>query len=84
VVDADAFFASPVEEFLALQSWLGLRPWKPADVPTWNAEPRDPLPAEARAELMEYFEEADADLAAYLGHPPSWRVPTTASPARSS
>lgn len=84
VIDADAFFADPVEEFLKLQEWLGLRPWTPDDVPVWNAAPRDPLPAAARAELMEYFEGPDADLARYLGHPPSWRVPSAATTVRSS
>lgn len=73
VVDADAFFADPVEEFVRVQSWLGLRIWRPDQVPVANAEARVPLSQADRNALLDHFVEADAELSRFLGHPPSWR-----------
>lgn len=73
VMDADRFFAEPREEFGRLAAWAGLRDWVPESVEQWNARSRDPLPAELRARLMEYFEPYDAELATLIGRTPSWR-----------
>lgn len=74
VVDADAFFADPVEEFAALQRWLGIPVWEPPTVERWNARPRDPLPPGLRAALMDHFAEPDRELAELIGRAPAWRV----------
>ena len=46
VMDADAFFADPASEFVALQRWLGLPVKMPDNVEKWNAGPPG---ADARA-----------------------------------
>lgn len=74
VVDADAFFADPVREFAALQRWLGIPVWEPPAVEQWNARPRDPLPPEQRAALMQHFAEHDRELTELTGWVPTWRV----------
>ena len=73
VVDADVFFADPVDEFERLRSWLGLPPWQPGKVEQWNARPRLPMSAELRERLDRYFEPYDARLAEQMGRAPSWR-----------
>ena len=73
IVDADVFFADPVEEFERLRSWLGLPDWKPEKVEQWNAQPRTPMPAQLRERLERYFEPYDARLAEQMGRAPSWR-----------
>lgn len=78
VVDADAFFGRPQEEFRRLQEALGLRVHVPDRVEQWNARPGgDRLSPERRAALLSRFEESDRQLAHYLGRPPSWREPVT-------
>jgi hypothetical protein len=76
VVDADVFFADPVEEFERLRSWLGLPAWRPGKVEQWNAQPRTPMSPELRERLDRYFEPYDARLAEQMGRPPSWRSST--------
>jgi hypothetical protein len=73
VVDADAFFEQPQEEFERLGSWLGLPAWRPEQVEQWNARPRTPMPPELRERLERYFEPFDARLAEQMGRTPSWR-----------
>jgi hypothetical protein len=75
VMDAEALFADPQGEFTRLCDWLGIdRPGTVANE-QWNAQPRDPLSPERRAELDAYFAAYDEELAALLGRPLSWRVP---------
>lgn len=74
VVDADAFFADPVEEFERLQVGLGLPTYRPEKVERWNARPGgSPLSPERYAALRAHYEESDARLADYLGRPAWWR-----------
>lgn len=73
VVDADAFFADPVEEFAALCRWLGLDEWRPASVEQWNARPSAPLDPGARTRLLEHFAPFDEQLGEMTGATPSWR-----------
>jgi hypothetical protein len=79
VMDAEALFADPEGEFTRLCAWLGIDP--PAEVgdEQWNAEPRDPLTPERRAELTAYFAPYDEELATLLGRPLSWRAPSPGS-----
>lgn len=73
VVDADDFFADPVDEFDRLQRWLGLPTWQPPSVEQWNAHQREPLPPEQRATLLQHFEDHDRELARLLGRELAWR-----------
>lgn len=85
LLDADAFFADPRDEFAALQDWLGLPQWQPAHVKAENAQPRSPMEVALRQQLMDYFDPYDRDLVELLNRVPSWRrlewgnVPTTHS-----
>ena len=62
VMDADAFFADPESEFVALQRWLGLPVQVPDHVEKWNAGSPEPMPAQWRARLEEYFAPHDRQL----------------------
>jgi hypothetical protein len=75
IMDAEALFADPQGEFGRLCDWLRID--RPAEVGNeqWNAEPRDPLTPERRAELTDYFAPYDEELAALIGRPLSWRSP---------
>jgi hypothetical protein len=74
VMDADRFFADPVEELTRLQEWLGVRPVRPEKVERWNARPSAPVDPDLREELLRGFERDDAELEQILGRPPSWRA----------
>ena len=79
VMDADAFFADPESEFVALQRWLGLPIQVPENVEKWNAGSPEPMPAQWRARLEEYFAPHDRQLADLIGRTPHWRsTPTEA------
>jgi hypothetical protein len=82
VMDAEALFADPQGEVARLCEWLRIDP--PAEVADeqWNAQPRDPLSAERRAELNAYFAPFDEELSVLLGRPLSWRT-TDPSPGSS-
>ncbi len=73
VMDADAFFADPEAEFVALQRWLELPVQVPDHVEKWNAGSPEPMPAQWRARLDEYFAPHDRALAKLIGRAPSWR-----------
>jgi len=80
VMDADAFFADPESEFMALQRWLGLPVQVPDQVDKWNAGSPEPMPAQWRARLDEYFAPHDQQLADLIGRTPHWRkTPTEAT-----
>ena len=73
VIDANRFFADPVEQFGHLQDWLGLPAYRPGHVEQANARPRAPMPATLRGQLTAYFDEPDTQLTRILGAVPSWR-----------
>lgn len=73
VLDADAFFADPHSEFAALQRWLGLPLWQPAEVKAENARPRSPMDPALRQQLLDYFEPYDRELVTLMGKVPTWR-----------
>lgn len=74
VIDANRFFAEPVEQFARLQEWLGLPVHDPAKVEQANARPSKPMAESLRSALLERFDESDAELSAILGATPSWRL----------
>ncbi len=73
IVDADAFFAHPQDEFVALCAQLGLREWRPERVDKWNPRKRDTMDPQLRQRLMDHFAPHDEHLARLLGTTPSWR-----------
>lgn len=77
VVDADALFADPVEEWVALQERLGLEIHRPASVGRWNERPGDPLSPELERALRAHFVDHDAALERLTGCRPSWREEET-------
>lgn len=79
VMDADRFFADPVEEFTRLQEWLGVTPVRPHKVQRWNARPSAPVEPDLREQLLRRFEADDQELAEILGRTPSWRSPAPES-----
>jgi hypothetical protein len=74
VIDANRFFAEPVEQFARLQAWLGLPRHNPAKVEQANARPSKPIPDSLRSVLLDTFESSDVELAKLLGTTPSWRL----------
>jgi len=74
VIDANRFFAEPVEQFCLLQEWLGLPVYRPRHVEQANARPRAPMAEGLRDRLLDYFEQPDAQLQRILGAVPSWRL----------
>lgn len=74
VIDANKFFAEPVEQFARLQQWLGLPVHDPVKVEQANARPSKPMADSLRSALLERFDESDAELSAILGATPSWRL----------
>ena len=75
VMDAEALFADPQGEFARLCDWLAIDPPVGVRGEQWNAQPRDPLSPERRAELTDYFAPYDEELATLIGRPLSWRDP---------
>lgn len=73
IVDADAFFAEPAEQFAGLCERLGLRTWRPERVDRWNARPRESMSPQLHARLMDHFAPHDEALARLMGATPSWR-----------
>jgi hypothetical protein len=74
VLDAEAFFARPQEEFDRVLDFLGLLPWQPPSFDQHNARPRSPMAESTRARLRDHFEPFDAELSALLGRPLAWRA----------
>jgi hypothetical protein len=72
IMDAEALFADPEGEFGRLCDWLDIG--RPSEVGNeqWNAQPRDPLTPERRAELAAYFAPYDEELSELIGRPLSW------------
>lgn len=73
VVDSGDWFAQPEPVYDAVLDFLGLPRRGYPVFDRHNARPRAPMPPPLRTALEEYFETYDERLAAWLGHPPSWR-----------
>ncbi|MGY2002139.1 sulfotransferase domain-containing protein [Blastococcus sp. SYSU DS1024] len=74
VVDSHAFFTDPEPVHDAVLRFLGLPHTGYPVFERHNARPRSPMPEELRARLEEHFAPYDERLAAWLGHPVSWRA----------
>ena len=75
VVDSGQFFTDPEPVYDSVLKFLGLRHHGYPVFERHNARPRSPMPEKLRARLDEHFRPHDERLAAWLGAPPSWRLP---------
>lgn len=73
VVDSHEFFLEPEPVYAAVLEFLGLPALGTPVFEKHNARPRSPMAPQLRTRLEEYFAPYDAELAEWLGHPPSWR-----------
>jgi hypothetical protein len=74
VLDSEAFFDRPQEEFDRVLEFLDLLPWQPESFDQHNARPRAPMAESTRARLQAHFEPFDAELSALLGRPLAWHA----------
>lgn len=74
VLDSEAFFAQPQEEFDRVLDFLGLLPWQPPSFDQHNARSRAPMAEATRARLQAHFEPFDAELSELLGRPLAWHA----------
>jgi hypothetical protein len=73
VLDSEAFFERPEEEFDRVLDFLGLARWHPPAFERHNARPRSPMTSATRERLERHFEPHDAELSTLLGRPLAWR-----------
>jgi Sulfotransferase domain len=73
VIDSGDWFSQPGPVYGAVLEFLGLPRRGEPIFERHNARPRAPMPQTLRSALQEYFAPYDEQLAAWLGHPPSWR-----------
>lgn len=74
VMDSEAFFVAPAQEFARLIDFLGLRPYAPARFDQHNARPSSPMPAPARERLIQHYMPYDDRLEELLGRRLAWRI----------
>lgn len=74
VMDSEAFFAHPADEFGALLDFLGLAAWQPDRFEQLNARPSAPMPAAVRRRLERHYAPYDERLTSLLGRTPAWRA----------
>ena len=72
VMDSEAYFTQPAEEYQRLLSFLGLRPHDPGAFRQVNARPSAPMPAPARQFLDEHYAPHNDRLAKLLDRPLPW------------
>ncbi len=72
VVESEAFFTQPEEEYRRITDFLGLQPHLPDRFDRWNARPGSELPAAAERFLVDAYRSHDELLTKFLEHPPRW------------
>ena len=72
VIQSEAFFRHPADEYRRLVSFLGLRPFEPADFGQHNSRPGVPMDQKTRRMLEEHYAPHDQRLARLLGSPLQW------------
>ena len=72
VIQSEAFFSRPADEYRRLVSFLGLRPFEPADFARHNSRPGVPMDQQTRRMLEEHYAPHDQRLARLLGAPLQW------------
>jgi hypothetical protein len=73
VVDSQRFFTDPEPVFAEVVDFLGLGAADGIVFEKHNARPRSPMPESLRRRLEDELADSDAELARWLGVPPSWR-----------
>lgn len=73
VMDSEAYFERPEQEYRSLLDFLGLRVAGQPQFARHNARPSAPMPADARRLLERHFRPHDEQLAELLGRTPRWR-----------
>jgi hypothetical protein len=72
VIQSEAFYRHPADEYRRLLSFLGLRPFEPADFGQHNSRPGVPMDPKTRRMLEEHYAPHDQRLARLLGSPLQW------------
>jgi hypothetical protein len=72
VIDSEAYFAEPGQEYRNLLAFLGLRPFGPVTFLRHNARPGPPMEPKTEQMLKRYYAPRDERLAALLGRPLRW------------
>lgn len=73
IVQSEAFFAEPEDEFLQITKFLEIEPKLPERFDRYNARPGAGLSAEVRERLATHYAPHDDALADLLGQTPRWR-----------
>lgn len=74
VMESEAFFERPGEEYAKLVDFLGLAPFTPAAFEQHNARPSKPMPAEIHERLTAHYAPYDGRLSELLKRPPHWAL----------
>jgi hypothetical protein len=72
VIDSEAYFAQPAQQYSDLLRFLGLRPFHPGGFARFNARPGSPMLPQTREFLEEYYVPHDERLVKLLGRPLRW------------
>lgn len=74
VMESEAFFERPAQEYEQLLAFLGLSPFTPAAFDQHNARPSKPMAASAHERLTAHYAPYDERLSDLLGRPPHWAL----------
>jgi hypothetical protein len=72
VIDSEAYFDQPAQQYGDLLTFLGLRPFQPAGFARFNARPRSPMLSQTEKFLREYYVPHGERLTKLLGRPLRW------------
>jgi hypothetical protein len=72
VIDSEAFFSRPAEEYHSLTTFLGLHPHQPASFGQHNARPGSPMAPQTQRMLEDHFAPHNKRLAGLLDWDPQW------------
>ena len=72
VIDSEAYFSQPAQEYQRLLTFLGLCPFEPASFGRYNSRPGQAMTPATRDMLSEYYAPHDERLAGLLGRPLHW------------
>jgi hypothetical protein len=72
VMDSEAFFERPAQEYREVTDFLGLRPFQPASFGQHNARPGTPMDEGTQRMLEDHFAPHNKRLAALLDWAPQW------------
>ncbi len=84
VIDSEAFFEQPGQQYQRLLAFLGLRPFEPVSFGQYKGHASVPMNPATRRMLEEYYAPRDEHLAALLGRMPRWAAVTGRRPGEGS